>query len=132
MRTEDTALITRRVMFATEQCLLVLTHHPAVWHQAAQFLDQSSKALTDKGVRIVFSYPIYFQFQQFVLCVMTQQNQDIIIIKRLLIMKLDKPQILPIIGVLISLSINLETYESYLSIQIETQLIFYFTYHDYE
>lgn len=132
MRTEDTALITRRVMFATEQCLLVLTHHPAVWHQAAQFLDQSSKALTDKGVRIVFSYPIYFQFQQFVLCLMTQQNQDIIIIKRLLIMKLDKPQILPIIGVLISLSINLETYESYLSIQIETQLIFYFTYHDYE
>lgn len=132
MRTEDTALITRRVMFATEQCLLVLTHHPAVWHQAAQFLDQSSKALTDKGVRIVFSYPIYFQFQQFVLCLMTQQNQDIIIIKRLLIMKLDKPQILPTIGVLISLSINLETYESYLSIQIETQLIFYFTYHDYE
>lgn len=90
MRTEDTALITRRVMFATEQCLLVLTHHPAVWHQAAQFLDQSSKALTDKGVRIVFSYPIYFQFQQFVLCLMTQQNQDIIIIKRLLIMKLDR------------------------------------------
>lgn len=41
-------------MFATEQCLLVLTHHPAVWHQAAQFLDQSSKALADKGVRIVF------------------------------------------------------------------------------
>ncbi|KAM7350354.1 cleavage stimulation factor subunit su(f) [Cochliomyia hominivorax] len=49
LRTEDTALITRRVMFATEQCLLVLTHHPAVWHQAAQFLDQSSKALADKG-----------------------------------------------------------------------------------
>ncbi|XP_075156042.1 cleavage stimulation factor subunit su(f) [Haematobia irritans] len=49
LRTEDTALITRRVMFATEQCLLVLTHHPAVWHQAAQFLDQSSKALTEKG-----------------------------------------------------------------------------------
>lgn len=41
-------------MFATEQCLLVLTHHPAVWHQAAQFLDQSSKALADKGVRILF------------------------------------------------------------------------------
>lgn len=39
-------------MFATEQCLLVLTHHPAVWHQAAQLLDQSSKLLTEKGVRI--------------------------------------------------------------------------------
>ncbi|XP_037935570.1 protein suppressor of forked [Teleopsis dalmanni] len=49
LRTEDTALITRRVMFATEQCLLVLTHHPAVWHQAAQFLDQSAKVLAEKG-----------------------------------------------------------------------------------
>lgn len=27
-------------------------HHPAVWHQAAQYLDQSSKLLTEKGVRI--------------------------------------------------------------------------------
>lgn len=52
LRSEDTALVTRRVMFATEQCLLVLTHHPAVWHQAAQYLDQSSKLLTEKGVRI--------------------------------------------------------------------------------
>lgn len=50
LRSEDTALVTRRVMFATEQCLLVLTHHPAVWHQAAQFLDQSSKVLAEKGV----------------------------------------------------------------------------------
>ncbi|XP_055388076.1 protein suppressor of forked isoform X3 [Condylostylus longicornis] len=49
LRSEDTALVTRRVMFATEQCLLVLTHHPAVWHQAAQFLDQSAKLLTEKG-----------------------------------------------------------------------------------
>lgn len=51
LRTEDTALVTRRVMFATEQCLLVLTHHPAVWHQASQFLDTSARFLTDKGVR---------------------------------------------------------------------------------
>lgn len=52
-------------MFATEQCLLVLTHHPAVWHQAAQFLDQSAKLLTEKGVRnfitIRFSVPHRFQ-----------------------------------------------------------------------
>lgn len=52
-------------MFATEQCLLVLTHHPAVWHQAAQFLDQSAKLLTEKGVRNVisirFSVPDRFQ-----------------------------------------------------------------------
>ncbi|KAH8244975.1 hypothetical protein KR032_003410, partial [Drosophila birchii] len=52
LRTEDTALVTRRVMFATEQCLLVLTHHPAVWHQASQFLDTSARVLTEKGVRV--------------------------------------------------------------------------------
>lgn len=56
MRSEDTALVTRRVMFATEQCLLVLTHHPAVWHQAAQYLDQSAKLLTEKGVRSFHYY----------------------------------------------------------------------------
>ncbi|XP_035900462.1 protein suppressor of forked [Anopheles stephensi] len=49
LRSEDNALVTRRVMFAIEQCLLVLTHHPAVWHQAAQYLDQSSKLLVEKG-----------------------------------------------------------------------------------
>lgn len=53
LRSEDTSLVTKRVMFATEQCLLVLTHHPAVWHQAAQYLDQSSKLLMEKGVRII-------------------------------------------------------------------------------
>lgn len=65
LRSEDTALVTRRVMFATEQCLLVLTHHPAVWHQAAQYLDQSSKLLTEKGVRnfdiSCWSFCIYCQ-----------------------------------------------------------------------
>ncbi|XP_071875267.1 protein suppressor of forked-like [Bombus fervidus] len=49
LRTEDTSLVTRRVIFAIEQCLLCLGHHPAVWHQAAQFLDLSSKILTEKG-----------------------------------------------------------------------------------
>lgn len=39
-------------MFSTEQCILVLTHHPAVWHQAAQYLDQTAKLLTEKAVRI--------------------------------------------------------------------------------
>lgn len=58
LRSEDTALVTRRVMFATEQCLLVLTHHPAVWHQAAQYLDQSAKLLTEKGVRSFTIFPI--------------------------------------------------------------------------
>lgn len=49
LRSEDTALVARRVMFAIEQCLLCLTHHPDVWHQAAQFLDHSSKLLQEKG-----------------------------------------------------------------------------------
>ena len=40
-------------MFSTEQCILVLTHHPAVWHQAAQYLDQTAKLLTEKAVRII-------------------------------------------------------------------------------
>lgn len=62
LRSEDTALVTRRVVFATEQCLLVLNHHPAVWHQAAQYLDQSSKLLTEKGVRII----VRLQFSVFI------------------------------------------------------------------
>ncbi|XP_063217787.1 protein suppressor of forked [Bacillus rossius redtenbacheri] len=49
LRTEDTTLITRRVMFAYEQCLLCLGHHPDIWYEAAQFLEQSSKLLTEKG-----------------------------------------------------------------------------------
>ncbi|KAJ8688604.1 hypothetical protein QAD02_024399 [Eretmocerus hayati] len=49
LRTEDTSLVARRVMFAIEQCLLCLGHHPAVWHQAANFLEMSSKILTEKG-----------------------------------------------------------------------------------
>ncbi|XP_066998910.2 protein suppressor of forked isoform X2 [Anabrus simplex] len=49
LRTEDTTLITRRVMFAFEQCLLCLGHHPDIWYEAAQFLEQSSKLLTEKG-----------------------------------------------------------------------------------
>lgn len=39
-------------MFATEQCLLVLSHHPDVWIMAAQYLDQTAKHLTEKAVRI--------------------------------------------------------------------------------
>lgn len=52
LRSEDTALVSRRVMFATEQCLLVLSHHPDVWIMAAQYLDQTAKHLTEKAVRI--------------------------------------------------------------------------------
>ncbi|PRD36893.1 UNVERIFIED_CONTAM: Cleavage stimulation factor subunit 3 [Trichonephila clavipes] len=37
------------VMFAYEQCLLCLGHHPDIWYEAALFLEQSSKLLTEKG-----------------------------------------------------------------------------------
>ncbi|XP_076256527.1 cleavage stimulation factor subunit su(f) isoform X2 [Rhynchophorus ferrugineus] len=49
LRTEDTALHTKRVIFALEQCLLCLGHHPDIWYQAAQFLEHSSKILAEKG-----------------------------------------------------------------------------------
>ncbi|XP_018329135.1 protein suppressor of forked isoform X2 [Agrilus planipennis] len=49
LRTEDTALLTKRVVFAFEQCLLCLGHHPDVWYQAAQFLEYSCKVLQEKG-----------------------------------------------------------------------------------
>ncbi|CAH1992348.1 unnamed protein product [Acanthoscelides obtectus] len=49
LRTEDTALLTKRVVFALEQCLLCLGHHPDIWYQAAQFLEHSCKILAEKG-----------------------------------------------------------------------------------
>ncbi|CAB0001846.1 unnamed protein product [Nesidiocoris tenuis] len=64
LRSEDTALVTRRVMFAFEQCLLCLGHHADIWYEAAQFLDTSSKLLTEKGVglrRRIFR----FAFEEF-------------------------------------------------------------------
>ncbi|XP_005107016.1 cleavage stimulation factor subunit 3 [Aplysia californica] len=49
LRTEDQSVITKRVMFAYEQCLLCLGHHPDIWIEAASYLDQSSKILMEKG-----------------------------------------------------------------------------------
>ncbi|XP_052088640.1 cleavage stimulation factor subunit 3-like [Mytilus californianus] len=49
LKTEDHALITRRVMFAYEQCLLCLGHHPDIWYEAASYLEHSSRILTEKG-----------------------------------------------------------------------------------
>lgn len=40
LRSEDLPLVTRRVMFAYEQCLLCLGHHADIWLQAAQYLDE--------------------------------------------------------------------------------------------
>ncbi|XP_014665029.1 PREDICTED: cleavage stimulation factor subunit 3-like [Priapulus caudatus] len=49
LRSEDHAAITKRVMFAYEQCLLCLGHHPDIWYEAALYLEQSSKLLVEKG-----------------------------------------------------------------------------------
>ncbi|GIY24116.1 cleavage stimulation factor subunit 3 [Caerostris extrusa] len=48
LRTEDQSILTRRVMFAYEQCLLCLGHHPDIWYEAALYLEQSSKLLAEK------------------------------------------------------------------------------------
>ena len=127
LRTEDTALITRRVMFATEQCLLVLTHHPAVWHQAAQFLDQSSKALADKGVRIVFLYKIS-QFQLITLnhryqCTGYQQHQKHTV--KLLLWTLS---IIMHATLLIKQSINNKTFKSYLSKKNSKKMVLFISF----
>ena len=36
-------------MFAYEQCLLCLGHHPHIWYEAATFLQESAKTLQEKG-----------------------------------------------------------------------------------
>ncbi|THD21781.1 Cleavage stimulation factor subunit 3 [Fasciola hepatica] len=37
------------VMFAYEQCLLCLGHHPDIWYEAASHLEHASKVLSEKG-----------------------------------------------------------------------------------
>jgi len=49
LKVEDPALVARRVMFAYEQSLLCLGHHPDIWYEAALFLQESSKTLQEKG-----------------------------------------------------------------------------------
>ena len=46
---EDPALVTKRVMFAYEQALLCLGHHPDIWYEATTTLQESSKTLQEKG-----------------------------------------------------------------------------------
>lgn len=49
LRIEDRSLLTKRVMFAYEQCLLVLGHHPELWYEAAQYLVRTSQELIESG-----------------------------------------------------------------------------------
>jgi len=45
------------VMFAYEQALLCLGHHPDIWIEGAAFLQETSKVLTEKGVSIYVCVP---------------------------------------------------------------------------
>lgn len=49
LRTDDQTLVTKRVRFAYEQCLLCLSHHPDIWYEAALYLQESCKILSEKG-----------------------------------------------------------------------------------
>ncbi|ODN04266.1 Cleavage stimulation factor subunit 3 [Orchesella cincta] len=49
MRTEDLTLLAKRVMFAYEQCLLCLSHHPDIWYEAALYLENMAKLHSEKG-----------------------------------------------------------------------------------
>jgi len=52
-------------MFAYEQCQLCLGHHPDVWIEAAAYVEQASKLLSEKGVRLVlFFYWLGFLFSE--------------------------------------------------------------------
>ena len=37
------------VVFAYEQCLLCLGHHPDIWYEYASYLDENSKLMAEKG-----------------------------------------------------------------------------------
>ncbi|XP_067035350.1 cleavage stimulation factor subunit 3-like [Acropora muricata] len=49
LRTEDTALLTKRVVYAYEQCLQTMGFHSNVWCEAALYLEKVSQQLMDKG-----------------------------------------------------------------------------------
>lgn len=47
---DDTLLLTRRVMYAYEQCLQCMGFNPDIWCEAASYLETTSKQLAEKGV----------------------------------------------------------------------------------
>ncbi|XP_031552725.1 cleavage stimulation factor subunit 3-like [Actinia tenebrosa] len=46
---DDTLLLTRRVMYAYEQCLQCMGFNPDIWCEAASYLETTSKQLAEKG-----------------------------------------------------------------------------------
>ncbi|XP_046843995.1 cleavage stimulation factor subunit 3-like [Xenia sp. Carnegie-2017] len=49
LKSEDMAVLTKRVMYAFEQALLALSFYPNIWYQAALFLEDRSRQLFDQG-----------------------------------------------------------------------------------
>lgn len=49
LKTEDISLVIKRVVFAYEQCILCLGHHPDVWYEYANYLDDKSRWMAEKG-----------------------------------------------------------------------------------
>ncbi|CAD6192040.1 unnamed protein product [Caenorhabditis auriculariae] len=49
METEEYGSFAKRVVYAYEQALLCLGYYPDIWYEAALFLQEASKKLTDKG-----------------------------------------------------------------------------------
>ncbi|EDO40717.1 predicted protein [Nematostella vectensis] len=46
---DDTGLLTRRVIYAYEQCLQCMGFNPDIWCEAATYLESTSRALAEKG-----------------------------------------------------------------------------------
>jgi len=49
LKTEDSLLLTRRVVLAYEQCLLCLGYHTDLWYEACAYLEQMSRVYTERG-----------------------------------------------------------------------------------
>ena len=49
LKSEDEAEVVRRIVFAYEQALLVLAHHPSMWIEYASFLEDQARAASDKS-----------------------------------------------------------------------------------
>lgn len=49
LKTEDTLLLTRRVILAYEQCLLCLGYHTDLWYEVCAYLEQISRQYTERG-----------------------------------------------------------------------------------
>ncbi|KAI6649345.1 Cleavage stimulation factor subunit 3 [Oopsacas minuta] len=49
LQTDDMVTLTKRVMFAYEQCLLVFPYHTHIWYEAAQYLESRSKFMAERG-----------------------------------------------------------------------------------